>query len=295
MWALMRCSARLQLAVTDARCSTDTDVEDEEQVAAAFFDLLERDTWSLPHGKDGLDSRWLTQNDAAGSTLIVAFSSTAAHFDFEGSLAKLQRDADSISGLLVSDSELAWFLRVPNPDAGDNDAFEPVISLVRQQIESLRHKPARVLTVGYCRGGYAAIRVGVALRVDKVLAFAPQIYLLPEQRREIGLPAAYYDECLASLKRAGAPLESLAAVLARSDTGGCDAASSMRVRIEIHVGADSSGDVAEAGALMQDEEAATARFGNISVHAHDGCGHEVPLCMRQAGTLAPLLSQWVLP
>ena len=259
--------------------------EDEEQeVAAAFFELFERDTWQLPRGQEGLHSRWLTRIDSIGGSLIIAFSSTAAHFDFESSLTKLQcscADTDSFSGLLVSDSDLAWFLRVPT-GIDEEDAFDPVISLVWQEIESLNHKPSRVLTIGYCRGGYAAIRVGAALKADGVLAFAPQCFLLPEKRRELDLPAAYYDGCLASLQRVGAPLESLAAVLSRSDIGGG--------RIEIHVGADSFGDVAEVEALMRDE-AVTARI-NVGVHVHAGCGHEVPLCLKQAGTLAPLLLRW---
>ena len=65
--------------------------------------------------------------------------------------------------------------------------------------------------------------------------------------------------------------------------------------IDIHVGADAAGDVAEVAALLREasrEEAATARCG-IRVHAHAGCGHEVPLCLKQAGKLEALLLRWV--
>jgi dienelactone hydrolase len=290
------------------------EVDHEADVATAFFEAFD-ETWKLPVGESSIYMRMLSDTACnsmeSERTLIVAFSSGAAHFDFESSLLALrelrrQHDRDGTSnldGMLVSDSELAWFLRAPpglsagtirvGRDAEDFDAYAPVVALVRRELEHVR--PRRLYTVGYCRGGYAAVRAGVALGAQKVLAFSPQIYVDPAERAQLGLPATYFDEHLAGLRDAGAPLESLASVMAHRCDGGGD---SLAIQIDIHVGSEDPGGVQEVAALKEALErcAASLKWPGLSVvaHEHAACGHEVPLLLKQAGTLMPLLEQFVL-
>ena len=235
---------------------------------------------------------------------MIAFSSGAAHFDFEGSLNKLcsSGQCEAISAILVSDAETAWFIR----DNGVGDSFGPVVSLLRVELE--RRRPQKLLVIGYCRGAYAAVRAGVELGADKILAFSPQCFIHPQQRRELSLPPAYFDEMLEALHRADAPLESLASVLRRTDLheGG-----SLGTEVALHVGGDAVGDAREVALLLAALEAAQqqeeveelaiqpaalpARGGLVAVtsHVHAGCGHELPLALKGQGLLLPLLREWL--
>ena len=98
-----------------------------------------------------------------------------------------------------------------------------MVTVVRRELAALQ--PRCLLTMGYCRGGYAAVRCGVALRAHKVLAFAPTCFLRPAQRRELRLPAMYFDEHLASLAAGsnGSPLASLSEALCAEEAGSCAA------------------------------------------------------------------------
>ena len=282
------------------------EADHEADVALAFFDTFD-EAWKLPRGEQAIYMRVLSDpacdsKQTEERTLIIAFSSGAAHFDFESSLVKLrelqrQRNGDGTSmldGMLVSDSELAWFLRAPAEslaEASDDDAYAPVVALVRRELERLR--PRRLYTVGYCRGGYAAVRAGIALGAHKVLAFSPQVYIDPAERACHGLPAAYFDDHLAGLRDASAPLDSLASVIARRCAGG----DSSTMQIDIHMGSEDVGGVLEMAALKEALQhcAASSRWPGLSVvaHEHAACGHEVPLCLKQAGRLMPVLEQFV--
>ena len=235
------------------------EVDHEADIATAFFSTFD-EAWELPCGEAALYIRVLGDDSACNSsdaerTVIVAFSSGAAHFDFENSLMKLRelrqhnscKGAGNLDGMLVSDSEVAWFLRAPpvSIDMQSFDAYDPVVSLVRRELERLR--PRRLYTVGYCRGGYAAVRAGVSLGAHKVLAFSPQVYIDPAERACHGIPAAYFDEHLAGLRDAGAPLESLASVLARPHPGSASPA----LQVDIHVGSDDLGGMQEVAALKE--------------------------------------------
>ena len=120
-----------------------------------FFTTFE-EPWRLPRGMDGLFLRPLLEAEDScmhGGTLIVAFSSGAAHFDFESSLRKLSsslQNSHRLGGLLVGDSETAWFLR---QDEASADAFDPVVELVQREIQRL-HQAAidyRLLPWWICR------------------------------------------------------------------------------------------------------------------------------------------------
>ena len=73
---------------------------------------------------------------------------------------------------------------------------------------------------------------------DSVLAFSPQCFIDPAERKMLGLPATYYDCFLNALKEADAPLDSLSSVLSRTTCA-------RHTSIELHVGAQDAGGVAE--------------------------------------------------
>ena len=161
-------------------------------------------------------------------------------------------------------------------------------SYVQREIQRLQ--PERLLTIGYCRGGYAAVRAGVVLGADSVLAFSPQCFIDPAERKMLGLPATYYDCFLNALKEADAPLDSLSSVLSRTTCA-------RHTSIELHVGAQDVGGVA--GRLSSTKSgtlglriAASSRV-EISVQTHVGCGHEVPAGLKQSGDSIQLLERWV--
>lgn len=268
----------------------DSDSGDEATAAELFFTTFE-EPWRLPRGMDGLFLRPLLEAEDScmhGGTLIVAFSSGAAHFDFESSLRKLSsslQNSHRLGGLLVGDSETAWFLR---QDEASADAFDPVVELVQREIQRLQ--PERLLTIGYCRGGYAAVRAGVVLGADSVLAFSPQCFIDPAERKMLGLPATYYDCFLNALKEADAPLDSLSSVLSRTTCA-------RHTSIELHVGAQDVGGVAEMAAFHKEWNSRAENRGasrvEISVQTHVGCGHEVPAGLKQSGGLIQLLERWV--
>jgi hypothetical protein len=309
--------------------------EDEEAASAArFFELLEDVSWSLPRGEAGLHVKALpAAADASGGTLLVAFSSSSAHFDFEATLRALRAEtacALALHGLLVSDAEMAWFVRTPLSDA--DDEFSAVEAVVGREVARLR--PQRVLTIGYCRAGYAAVRCGVALRASRILAFSPTCYLRPAQRRALHLPPCYFDGHLASLHQHAphVPLASLFEALSAQhsasaarpsvqwrreraaqlptevDVGAMELhvggeATADVVEIELHVGGDATADVAETHALVDEwhdqavqRQAATAApllTLTLSRHIHRGGGHELPLFLKAEERLLPLLDRLV--
>jgi len=196
---------------------------------------------------------------------------------------------DQLHVLQVSDKKQAWFHRASEAD--DADPFSPVISLVAREIERLGVQPARVATLGFCCGAYAAVRVGLGLGAARVLAFSPQVYIHPDERRDRQLLPAYFDHTLESLRDAGAcPLDSLVSVLRKAAprlSSRNDA-----VLVELHIGADAVEDVQEV--LLFTEELRELDPDvllnvSVSVHTHPGCGHAVPYCLRNAGTLQELL------
>ena len=52
-------------------------------------------------------------------------------------------------------------------------------------------------------GGYAAIRAGLALRADTVLAFGPQVVLDSRERAALSLRASPFDRSLRALEAEG--------------------------------------------------------------------------------------------
>ena len=89
--------------------------------------------------------------------------------------------------LFVRDAKQAWYLH--GIDASDA-SFEGIIHALQAECDQLR--PERIVTIGASMGGYAAIRAGLALGSSTVLAFAPQVFLLPSVRRQLRLPSSSF-------------------------------------------------------------------------------------------------------
>ena len=167
--------------------------------------------------------------------------------------------------------------------------------------------------VGASVGGYAALRAGLALSAIpplhrtarharpvstpiSILAFGPQVFLDPTERRALDLPAMFFDfqlnemHCEASL----AKVDVLAAHAmwtqqAQAERADAPTASSCMPTIEVHVGGCAVGDVREAALLR---EALTLADGpRVAVHVHEGLSHALVKDLRDAGVLDGLLKR----
>ena len=186
-------------------CVADIDLPGDKQAVLRQAALAER----LRHGPC-LTRSWSPADEAAlrGGTLVIAFASWSGSREREadgpgmaGGFAEFAgafRRAGISHGLFVRDPLRAWYLRGIG-DAGHS--FESVVA--RLEEERARLRPARVITVGSSMGGYAAIRAGLALRADVVLAFGPQVVLAPSERAALALRPSPYDRSLAALDADG--------------------------------------------------------------------------------------------
>ena len=260
-------------------------------------------------------------------TLLVSFGGLAAgmgghpagvaRHEFVGTA----RRVGASHALFLKDPEQAWYLRGGTDTA---DAYAGVTALVAQEVQALR--PRRLVLVGASMGGYAAIRVGLALGADVVLAFGPQVFIDPAERAALDLPHAFFDAKLRALEAAGVPLRpSLVALVSRrsaspADGGGlADGTPQQRLhrattttRLMLHVGGNCSGDVTEAALLQRaateaEEEASAVRGTDadaprdgaasgavvVEVTVHRRCGHAVASRIRAAGKLDPLLRRCI--
>ena len=119
----------------------------------------------------------------ACSSLVVAFSSLGggaggvAHHEFVRSCAQ----AGISHSFYVTDAKQSWMLLGLTDGGG---GFADVVAAVAAEAHALR--PSRLTLVGASMGGYAALRAALALRHCfpdvVVLAFAPQVFLDPEER-----------------------------------------------------------------------------------------------------------------
>jgi hypothetical protein len=191
--------------------------------------------------------------------------------------------------LHVRDPLQRWYMRA---DAAD--PYASLLEYLRREIAMLR--PTRLVTIGASMGGYAAIRAGLALRADAILAFAPQVSLDPSDRA--GLPAMFFDDQL-SVLRAEASAAGFAAEpafacwqreLALGDlTHGELTCRAPTTCIEVHVGSTASSDVMEARQLKEAVEGASDGRTRVGVHVHAGSGHGVAKDLRDAGRIDALL------
>ena len=182
-------------------CVADAELPGDKQAVLRQAGLAER----LRHGPS-IARTWRPGTEASlrDSTLCIAFSSwsgsrgrSGAAFGFaEFELAFCR--AGIGTALFVRDPLRAWYLRGIDT-AGHT--FDSVVARLEEEIAIAQ--PARVVTVGASMGGYAAVRAGIALRVDTVLAFGPQVVLAPRERVALGLKVSPFDRSFQILEGEG--------------------------------------------------------------------------------------------
>jgi hypothetical protein len=156
----------------------------------------------------------------------------------------------------------------------------------------------------------AAISMGVALGAHTVVAFGPQVFLCPQQRRSLALPFAVMDMPLEALQRSakaeGIALEaqSLIALLTLVGPGLLPRVAQAVTRVVVHVGTHPKGDLLEARMLQEavrqqamGQQATGLTPGLtraadliVDVHEHTRHGHNLAFALRTDGYLEPLLA-----
>jgi hypothetical protein len=170
--------------------------------------------------------------------------------------------------LFLRDPRRSWYLR-GLPGVGDDAA-----SLERALGETIRQSGCQhVVMAGASAGGFAALRFGARLGVDRVLAFSPQSFVDRPNRLAAGDDR--WAEQIAVLHAALGPNDPTFDLLADLRTAaGPDFA--------IHVSADDALDLAHARRLLG--------IPNLTVHEHSGGGHKLVKWLRDTGSLRPLLT-----
>jgi len=192
-----------------------------------------------------------------------------------------------------------------------------VVDAVEREVAALR--PARVVVVGASMGGYAAIRAGIALRADSVVAFSPQVFIDREERSRLALPPSSFDADLSRVQAGcaqrgmtrlpsaidallgssavlgavsadgeAAEVAAVGCAMLGTKMGAVGRAAERCPRIEVHVGSGAAGDVREAKLLCE----ALARSGHgaaCSMDVHPHCGHMLVGDLRNRGALDVLL------
>lgn len=269
--------------------------EDEEEIPAYVFDLFEEGSrWTFPQGNQGFKSQMLvademdTNNLDVTDILVIVFSSVD-QFEFGKSFRHMMNVSTQtkIQLLQVRDELGAWYHR----DSGDGvDPFFEATVFVKEEIECFSVKPQRVATLGFCCGGYAAIRIGMSIGASHILAFSPQVFINPDERRLRHFPLVYFDSILESFQEAeNCPLESLVRVFEMRNH-----VKNLPTSIEIHIGADAKADVLEMFSFVDELKELNSKSksaGNFSlcIHVHHGCGHAVPAFLKSQGKLQDTL------
>lgn len=128
-------------------------------------------------------------------TLVISFGGLNQGMGRAGDTHALDRAGHEFVGtckrlgahaLFIRDPLQKWYLRGGGASAkGDlgggglsgvveaTDAFDELLCILEAEIAAVQ--PRRIVTVGASMGGYAAIRAGLSLGVDAVLAFGPQV------------------------------------------------------------------------------------------------------------------------
>ena len=243
---------------------------------------------------------------APGSTLLIAFGGLAGRLGGAGGVRTGDRHQEAghagqpahefvaactLAGathtIFCRDLQQAWYLRgTPEQPRG---GFAAVVAALREEVAVLR--PARIVTLGASMGGYAAIRVALALGASAAVAFAPQVLVDSTASEAAELPRMPFDELLRHLKRV-LWLEGQAMTSLVEDIG---ASSGLSTEIELHVGARERGDVMEAEMLRAAVDAARGGASpalSIDVRLWPGRDHNVVTALRDGGELHDILARW---
>ena len=235
--------------------------------------------------------------DSACDTLTIAFAGYGgggvARHEFVGACSK----AEASHALFVKDAHNSWYLHgLGESQEASETSFDAVVQAVADDVAGL--KPKRVVLLGASMGGYAAVRAGLALRVARpevaefrILAFGPQVFIDPEERALLGLPAGSWETELRRLKgvcarRAVVMASALDALLAPEVH---DEATPPPVEITLYVGALAKSDVIEARLL--EEAASTSSSCSVTVHVQEEVGHNNVRLLRESGALDELLRE----
>ena len=247
---------------------------------------------------------------AKDATLVIAFGGLAGRLggpreEGQGQglppheFVRACHGAGVTHSIFVRDLRQAWYLTgTPEQPRG---GFDAVVAALRLEIEAVA--PARVVTLGASMGGYAAIRAGLALGVDKIVAFSPQVLVDSTARAEAALPTMPFDDHLCRLKRAlwleGVPMTSLTECVdaAAATATATTVSRATACHMEVHVGEKEPGDVREARmlqaaveALASEEDSGRGGVGlSCRLHLHPGRDHNVATEMRDTGELHGLL------
>ena len=252
--------------------------------------------------------------DTPCTTLVITFGGLTqgypglptpghAQFEFVGAFRRM----GVAHALFLRDPLQSWYMRRASQSLPD--PYASLTDLLRREVATLR--PARVVTIGASMGGYAAIRAAVDLGAQLAVAFGPQVFLHPDQRRHLQLPWQVMDAPLEGLRRdaSAAGIEhlehhSLTALMGTDRTTRSGARQSP-MRIAIHCGGRS--DLFEATLLQRavgtavQQESLSSSLGSdvaqldVHVHFHRRHGHNLAFQMRADGFLEPLLRAHLAP
>jgi len=204
------------------------------------------------------------ENAATSNYAAIAFAGIAQGlgtpvFEFFHSLQALGVDA-----LFIRDPSQGWYSRpIPGLGAKPSEMAATISGL------AAGHFPGRkIVTVGNCMGGFAALLFGCLCGFSKALCFSPQTFISPDLR-------AYYQETRC-------PED--AAAVADAEFGDVKPLllSDRNLQVEVYVGAQNATDLAHAGRL--------AGIRNVTLHTLPECGHMAARWLKEQGRLESILS-----
>lgn len=224
---------------------------------------------------------WSVEAGPDGAPLLVVLSglppqgAQAPAFEGRGLCRRL-----GVSGLLLRDARLSWFLRGVE---GLGDDLPSVAEAVRAHVRALA--PNRVVLLGNSAGGYAAVALGTLLDADEVLAVVPRSGLTDDANDALG------DDRFRDLRRAAlhglppgaAPFLDLPGLLRDAFAARCaDGRPPYRTRVRVLHASDNALDAAHAARLSGLPETVVSTYPRGD--------HQLARVLRDAGELDALVA-----
>ncbi|HXS34976.1 MAG TPA: hypothetical protein VN758_14540 [Solirubrobacterales bacterium] len=217
------------------------------------------------------EARDLYEDLRPGSELlVVAFAGLAEEmgipaFEFMKLLSTLE-----VQCILVRDSRRIWYQRGVS---GAGQSVDAVADHLAERIAAL--SPRRVTFIGSSAGGYAAILFSSIVPAHKVVAFAPQTFIDPDQRAAHG--DTRWAPATAALREAGGPEMRYADLLPLLERLPGD-----RPSIDVHYSNQSDLDILHAVRL--------AAVPGVELIPHPSPGHNVPAYLKRREHLPVLIA-----